>query len=184
MKIPLHITLLNIPPSDAIEAEIHKRAEKLDRFATDVMHCHVTVDTADRHKTQGRKYEVRIDLTLPGSEIAISHMHRHEDVYVVIRDAFDAAIRKLEDYVRQRRGDVKLHETPLHGRVTKLFQDGYGFIEAPDGREFYFHRDNLVHPEFDQIAIGTEVQFLEEGAGEGLQAKRVSTARHHLPGMG
>jgi len=27
--------------------------------------------------------------------------HAHEDVYVAIRDAFDAAKRQLEDYVRQ-----------------------------------------------------------------------------------
>lgn len=183
MKIPLHITFLNIPPSDAIEAEIRKRAEKLDHFAEDVMHCHVTVDAAGKHQTQGRLYEIRIDFTVSGTEIAISHIHRHEDVFVVIRDAFDAAARKLEDYVRLRRGTVKQHETPLHGHITKLFQDGYGFIETPDGREFYFHRDNLVYPDFDQVAIGAEVQFLEEGASEGLQAKRVTAGRHQLPGM-
>ncbi|RJG04224.1 HPF/RaiA family ribosome-associated protein [Noviherbaspirillum sedimenti] len=184
MKIPLNITFLNIPPSDAIEAEIRKRAQKIDQFANDVMHCHVTVDAAGKHKTQGGMYEVRIDVTLPGTEIAVSHVHRHEDVYVVIRDAFDAAARKLQDHVRLRRGDVKLHEPLLHGQVTRLHEDGYGFIETPDGRELYFHRDNLVNADFDQLAPGMEVQFLEEGAGEGLQAKRVSTGRHQHPGMG
>lgn len=183
MIIPLHITFLNVPPSDAIEAEIRKRAEKLDLFSEHVMHCNVTVDAAGKHHTQGRLFEVRIDLTLPETEIAISHVHRHEDVYVVIRDAFEAAIRKLQDYVREQRGDVKTHETPLHGHVTKLFEEGYGFIETEDGREFYFSRHNLTHPDFEHIEIGAEVQFLPEVAAEGLQAKRVSGGKHHIPGM-
>lgn len=188
MKIPLHITFLNVPQSDAIEAEIRKRAEKLDRFSADVMHCEVTIDTAGKHKKQGRSYEVRIDLTVPGTEIAVSHVHRHENVFVVVRDAFDAATRKLQDYVRTRRGDVKAHEIPLHGHVTKVFEDGYGldgygFIETPDGREFYFDRDSVAYPDFDHIDVGAEVEFLEEGAEGGLQAKRVSSGKHHPPGM-
>lgn len=183
MKIPLHIIFRNIAPSDAIEAEIRKRAEKLDQFCEHVMRCEVTVDVPGKHKKQGRLYEVRIDMTVPGAEIAITRVHRHEDVYVVIRDAFEAASRKLQDKVRYRRGDIKLHETPLHGHVTKLFEEGHGFIETPDGNEFYFHRENVIHPEFEQIGIGDEVQFLTEPAGEGLQAKRVTAGRHHLPHM-
>lgn len=182
MVIPLHITFRNIPASDAIEAEIRRRAEKLDQFSSQIMHCQVTVEAADKHKQQGRLYEVRIDLTAPGTEIAISHNHRHEDVFVVIRDAFEAAIRKLQDHTHYRRGDVKVHEVPCRGRVTKLFEEGYGFIETGDGREFYFHRDNLIYPDFDRIDLGTEVQFLEDTAGEGLQAKRISAGKHHPPG--
>lgn len=183
MKIPLHIRFLDIPQSDAIEAEIHKRAEKLDQFCDHVMHCEVTVGTAGKHHAQGRLYEVHVDMTVSGTEIVINRVHRHEDVFVVIRDAFEAAIRKLQDFVREQRGDVKVHETPLHGRVTKIFEEGYGFIETPDGRELYFQRDNLAYPDFDELEIGTEVQFLEQVSGEGMQAKRVSAGRHHIPGM-
>jgi len=38
--------------------------------------------------------------------------HAHEDVYVAIRDAFDAAKRRLEDYACLQRGDVKRHAQP------------------------------------------------------------------------
>lgn len=183
MKIPLRITFHNIPQSDGIEAEIRRRAEKLDQFYEHVMRCDVIVDVPGKHKNQGRLYDVRIDLTVPGAEIAISRVHRNEDVYVVIRDAFEAATRKLQDKVHCKRGDVKQHETPLHGRVTKLFEEGHGFIATPDGNEFYFHRENVTHPDFDQIGIGFEVQFLPEPAGEGLQAKRVTAGRHHVPHM-
>lgn len=178
MIIPLHTIFRDIPQSDAIDAEVRKRAEKLDQFSSHIMHCEVTIEAAGKHKHQGRLYEARIDLTVPGAEIVISRNHRNEDVFVAIRDSFEAAVRKLQDYVRCRHREVKVHDVPCHGAVTKLFEDGYGFIETLDGREFYFHRDNLVYPNFDQIMVGVEVQFLEDAGGEGLQAKRVSAGKH------
>jgi len=33
----------------------------------------------------------------------------------------------------------------------------------------------VVHPDFDKLEVGSEVLFLEEAAGEGLQAKRVAS---------
>jgi cold shock CspA family protein len=74
---------------------------------------------------------------------------------------------------------VKAHELPAHGRVARLFEKGYGFIETSDGRELYFDRSNVIDPSFEQLQVGTEVQFLEEMGSEGLQAKRVTAGRHH-----
>jgi len=56
--------------------------------------------------------------------------------------------------------------------------EGYGFIETSDGRELYFSRDNVVHPLFEHLEPGTVVQFIEEMAAEGPQAKRVSAGKH------
>jgi cold shock CspA family protein len=71
----------------------------------------------------------------------------------------------------------------LRGRVARLVEDeGYGFIETPDGQELYFHRENLASNNFDQLAEGSEVQFLEDIGSEGFQAKRVSTGKHHIEG--
>jgi ribosome-associated translation inhibitor RaiA len=53
---------------------------------------------------------VRIDIGVAGGEIVVNRDHA-EDVYVALRDAFDAANRKLEDYARKLRGDVKKHES-------------------------------------------------------------------------
>ena len=61
-----------------------------------------------------------------------------------------------------------------------LPEEGYGFIATADGRELYFSRENVVHPTFDDLAVGTEVQFLEEMAEEGPQAKRISVGKHHI----
>jgi cold shock CspA family protein len=96
-----------------------------------------------------------------------------------LRDAFDAAKRQLEEVARVKRGDVKVHEVPQHGKVARLLaEEGYGFIATPDGRELYFSRENVVHPSFADLAEGTEVQFIEEMAAEGPQAKRVSVGKH------
>jgi len=180
MQIPLQIIFHGVDKSDAIEAEIQKRASKLDEFYEHIMSCRITVEMAGRQQHQGKRYGVRVDITVPGEEIAVSHDHSHEDVYIAIRDALDAAKRRLQDYVRHQRGKVKVHEQALHGRVTKRFEEeGCGFIEATDGRELYFHRDNVVEPSFEAMRIGMDVQFLEAEAGEGLQAKRVSAGKHH-----
>jgi hypothetical protein len=45
----------------------------------------------------------------------------HEDLYVAIRDAFNAAGRKLQDYARRRRGAVKNHnpEPPIYATAAQ-----------------------------------------------------------------
>lgn len=180
MQRPLQIVLRDIDPSDALETHIREKAEKLESYYPHIIGCTATVQLAGRHKHQGKFFNVRLDVTVPGGELVINR-DMHEDVYVALRDAFDAVRRRLEDYGRRQRGDIKVHEGPLHGHVARMFPD-FGFIETPDGREFYFSRDNVVPPGFDKLEPGSEVQFLEEAAGEGLQAKRVSAGKHHYPG--
>jgi ribosome-associated translation inhibitor RaiA len=45
-------------------------------------------------------FDVHIDMTVPGSEIVVNRV-ANEDVYVAVRDAFDAAKRQLEDHARK-----------------------------------------------------------------------------------
>jgi len=100
MQLPLQITLRNLAHSDAVETAIRKRAEKLDRYHKHIVSCRVVVEIPSRHKQQGKEFVVRLDIKVPGSEIAINHDH-HEDVYRAVQDAFLAARRKLEDHARR-----------------------------------------------------------------------------------
>ena len=109
MQIPLQITLRDMPASAALEDHIREKAAKLERFYPPLMGCRVVVELPHKHKHKGKQFNVRIDLTVPGGEIVINH-DQSEDVYVALRDAFEAAKRKLEDYGRRQRGDVKTHE--------------------------------------------------------------------------
>jgi len=117
MQLPLQITFHNIPTSEAVETKIRERAEKLARITDNIMACRVTVDAPHKHRHKGSTYQVRIDLNVPGNEIVVSRdpglNHAHEDIYVTIRDAFNAVRRQLENYVRQRQGNDKQHHQNL-----------------------------------------------------------------------
>lgn len=188
MKQPLQIVFRNMSPSDAIEADIREKAGRLEHFCSDIVHCRVAVEARHRHHHQGNLYHVRVDVTVPGGEIVASREpsqdHAHEDVYVAIRDAFDAVRRRLEDYVRRRRGQVKHHELPPHGRIAELYpEQGYGMIATPDGRLVYFHKNSLVDAKFEQLKIGDEVRFAEEMGERGPQASTVHrVGKHHIVG--
>jgi ribosomal subunit interface protein len=180
MQIPLQVTFRHLPHSDALEARIREKAAKLEQFFPHVTSCRVVVEEERLHQHQGKLFNVRIDLHIPGHELVVN-MERNEDPFVAVRDAFRDARRQLEEGARVMRGDVKTHPLAQHGRVARLsIDEGCGFIETPDGRELYFSRENVVSPAFEQLEEGTEVQFLEELAGEGPQAKRVSAGKHHV----
>jgi len=174
MRLTPQVTLKDIPHSDAVEAKIREKVTKLERFHSRIMGCRVAVESPQRRQHQGKLYTVRIDITVPGEEIVINRVE-NEDLYVAIRDAFDAANRKLEEQARRQRGDVKAHVEPPRGRVAKIYPDkDHGFIETNDGREIYFHRNSLIDLDFDRLKEGAEVVFLEEQGEKGPQAFRVA----------
>jgi ribosomal subunit interface protein len=109
MQIPLQITIRGIEHSEALETHIRDKANKLDEFFDRIMSCRVVVEVPHKHHQQGKQFNVRLDIGVPGSEIAVNRDHA-EDVYVALRDAFDAAKRQIEDYARKMRGDIKKHE--------------------------------------------------------------------------
>ncbi len=111
--LPVQITCRDLPPSDALRARIEKKAAELTQFDDRIVACRVLVEAHHRHHRKGKLYHVRVDLDVPGGEIIVDRdpgsAHEHEDVYVAIRDAFDAAARRLQDHAQRRRGDVKTH---------------------------------------------------------------------------
>lgn len=121
-------------PSEAVTARIEVEAAKLDTFFDRITSCRVVVEAPHRHHKWGELFHVRIELGVPGTELVVSHeptphatlrrdeeaslkkhieIHpEHKDVYVAIRDAFASARRRLQDYVKRLRGEVKHHERP------------------------------------------------------------------------
>lgn len=105
MQLPLQITFRHMDPSPALEERIRHRAEELDQFFDRITSCRVVVECENPRRQQGKLFEVRIDLTVPGAEIVVGREsginHAHEDAHVAVRDAFDAARRRLEDHARR-----------------------------------------------------------------------------------
>lgn len=100
MKTPLQITFRDMPHSDALETHIRDKAQKLEQLFGDIISCRIVVEQPAKHHQQGKEFNVRIDLGVPGSEIVVDKQ-ANEDVYIALRDAFAAAKRQLEDYARQ-----------------------------------------------------------------------------------
>ncbi len=126
MSVPIQITFHGIDPSDAMSDLIVRESAKLEGIFSRIVRCHVTVEREERHLRNGAPFRVRIDLTVPGAEIAVDTarslrmpaadeerpMRRksaeidaiHKDPALTIRDAFRRARRRLQDRVRRRSG--------------------------------------------------------------------------------
>lgn len=104
MQIPLQIALHGIAHSNSLYNAVQEKVEKLDRYYDRITSCRVVLELTGRHKHKGRQFTARIDLKVPGGEIVVNKEH-DEDLQVALRDAFDAARRRLEDYARTQRGD-------------------------------------------------------------------------------
>lgn len=113
MQVQPRVTFRELEPSPAVEAKVEERIERLERLHGRLTTCQVVIEAPHRHHHHGRIYHVRLHLVVPGGDIVIgrdpAEHHAHEDLYVAIRDAFDAAERRLEDHARRSRGEVKSH---------------------------------------------------------------------------
>lgn len=175
---PIQVTIRDIPGSIALESHLRKKAAKLDHYYDKIQRCRIVIDVPQKHKHQGKLFRVHINLLVPGKELVVNHK-LDEDVYVAIRDAFQAVIRQLEAYAHKRRGDVKHHEGVAVGYVDRLFpEQGYGFIQSIEGDEYYFSMTNVTHPHFAQLQVGDIVHFLSVSANEGWQAHRITRDNH------
>lgn len=113
------IAFLDMRPSIAVGDAVRTRVGELERLCSRLEKCRVLVEAPHRHgEHSGTLYGLRIRLTFPDDELAIEIQPREEDIYDAIRNGFEAARRKLEDYERwrkqaSRRSRRKSH--PDHG---------------------------------------------------------------------
>jgi ribosomal subunit interface protein len=108
MQLPLQIAVRHMAHSAALDTRIRESAAKLDDFYRGIMSCHVVVEEQRRHPQQGRWFNVRLAVRVPGHELIVNRDH-DEDVYVALRDAFASLTRRLEDVARRQHGEVKTH---------------------------------------------------------------------------
>ena len=196
MQLTPNITFRGVERTDALETEILTRLHKLETYYRRIIGCRVLVELVQRHHEAGNRYHVRIDLTVPGEEIVIAHeagLHataqdmdaetlpkvaesdpERKHARVAIREAFDIARRRLQDYARRQRGTVKTPARQSRGRVSQLFPlDEYGYIEAEAGHEVYFQKSSVLKDAFDSLVVDSAVSFLEEHGEKGPQASTV-----------
>ena len=170
----------DIDRSAWVENYILERVQRLDRFAAGITSCRVslTQDQASHHK--GNRYTMLVEARIPPNhDLAAKKAKVIRDMQTqlpaLINLAFGAIERQLKKTAELRRGEVKNAENGQpHGIVEKLFDEGYGFLRAvDDDRQVYFHRNSVLHGDFDRLSVGTEVRFTPQDGDEGPQASSV-----------
>lgn len=187
MQLPLEIVFQNSEPSEALTAAINEQARRLEKFSSRITSCRVVVRIPETRHRHGEAYRIELRITMPQrKDIIVNRSHRDEPEdehpLVAVSKAFSAAQRQIEDVARVGRGQIKSHEPAEHGRVARfLAAEDCGFIETPDGREIYFHRNAVLDNGFDRLAVGDDVRFVEAEGDKGPQASTVRpVGKHHL----
>jgi ribosomal subunit interface protein len=136
MQVPLDIQFRNMSTSDAVEAAVRRRVAKLEQLAGELISCKVTIEAPHRRHRQGNLFSVSVDLRQSGREMPANRTpqasREHEDVYVALRNAFDAARRQLIRHVRTRRGDVKHHGPLARRQAASAIADADADAEGSD----------------------------------------------------
>src|SRR5690606_26467589 len=125
METPLEITFRNLDHSDAEEAKVREKVVKLEQVYGRITSCRVMIEAVTRQSAKGKLSHVTIDVGAPGRQGVVDRNsgrkdRAHQDVYVGLRDAFNAARRRLDDHSRKRAREGKKHEVPPHGKVVSL----------------------------------------------------------------
>ncbi len=181
MKVPLAIAFKGIRNTDELDVLIREEAAKLERVCDYISSCRVIVEVRQKHQTSGNPYRVRIDMTVPpGHELVVkqepSQGDMHDPVEIVIKNVFVSAARQLRKLVEQQRGNTKNHpEQQVMAVVYRLFPDQeYGFLRTVDTQQdVYFHKNSVLHHEFDRLAVGTGVRYTAQEGEQGPQATAV-----------
>lgn len=100
--LPITITLHDINGSGTLDTLLRKKAEKLRTYCQRIQSCRILVSLAQKRQRQGRLYNVRIELNVPGKHLAATNAP-DESIHVAIRNAFLALRRQLEHYNKKRR---------------------------------------------------------------------------------
>lgn len=179
MKVTPEITYRDVSRSEWIDDYVDRYMEKLDRICDDIVACRIAIERVQHHKEKGNPYRVRVEVTLPGKKDLVADKRGpvgdpQVQLRPIIRQAFEAVEKQLKKQMAKRRGEVKNHRTGPRAIVVRVFdREGYGFLKTPEGEEVYFHRNAVLHDDFERLTPGAEVRFEPEMGDDGLQASIV-----------
>ena len=109
MTNEFQIVFHNIDQSDAINEAVQKRIGKLERYCDQIITGRVVLDSPHNNHHKGRVYSVGLEIHTPALEVRVNQEqhdnHAHEDLYIAIRDAFNAAERQLKSVDKKHRSE-------------------------------------------------------------------------------
>ncbi|NBQ88779.1 MAG: hypothetical protein EBU07_15175 [Betaproteobacteria bacterium] len=108
---PVRVSYIGMEPSEALTAKTLQNVARLRTHYPDVHTCDVRIQLDHKHQRQGRPFTVTIAASLTDMHLGVDRVHK-EDVYVALREAFDALKHQIACAVSRRRGEVKAHRDP------------------------------------------------------------------------
>ena len=102
MHTPLEIHFHGIEKSEAVEERVREKVSKLEKHFGRMTRCRVVLKVPHRSPQKPKVFQVKIEISLPRRQpIVVCHeregAHAHEELPLAIRDAFEAALRKVDD---------------------------------------------------------------------------------------
>ena len=181
MQGTVEVTFKGIKKTPELEKLINQKIAKLEKVCSYMISCRVMVEKPQKYPDKGNAHRVRIDIKVPPAHELVakqsaSEGDMHDPLHTVITKTFRAAERQLKELIERQHGDVKTHpQQQVTGIVHKLFTNqGYGFIKTVDTQEdIYFHRNSVLHNDFNRLKVGTGVHFVARMGEKGLQASSV-----------
>ncbi len=178
MEIAPEIIFHDVDRTDWVEAYVIERLRRLERFADGITRCRVSLTQEVASHTKGNRYSVMVEVRLPPNHDLAAKKQKvvHDmptQLPALINQAFSAVESQVKKTAQLRRGDLKTRDAEPRGLVASLSPEGFGFIRSFDNRDVYFHRNSVLHGDFERLAVGTEVRFSPEEGEKGLQASSV-----------
>jgi len=64
----------------------------------------------------------------------------------------------------------------MNGQIVRIHDNGFGFIKGENGKEYFFHRNEVINTEFMLLRPGDKVTFEEDDPppNKGPRAREVN----------
>ena len=180
MQVAPQVIFKDVDRSPWVEEYVAERVQHLEKFSDEITSCHVTLSQEQGSHRKGNRYSVMVEVRVPRQhDLAVKKQKEVRDMQTqlpaLINQAFGAIEKQLKKTVALRRHEEKTANGKPHAVVEKVFgKEGYGFIRAvEDDRQFYFHRNSVLHDDFERLEVGTEVRFTPQEGDDGPQASSV-----------
>lgn len=184
MQEGVQISFLNMDRSEALERRVRERMGRLERHFDNMQACRVVFDSPHKQPHKG-SLGIHLSIAVPGKDIVVKREQRltesDDHSITIIGDAFQAAERQLEDYLQQKRHQVKAKGSGSdYARVARIYpEQDYGFIETHDRQSLYFHRNTVRDDLFNELEMGSEVLYVtsDQEGPMGPQASQVQLVK-------
>jgi len=165
MQIPLELSFQHVVPEDDIKDYVRERVDHLGKLYDGITSCQVYIAAPQNRQTQGHLFDITVEVRVPGKELVVSDrkndLSQHQHLRIALRDAFALIERDLKIYKQKARGQVKVLDGMLQGKIAEIFpKEGYGQILATDQRLIYFHRNAVLGGKFDTMQVGDTVELV------------------------